>query len=192
MSYFECPKCSCYHVVGYDGNCEDEAFLDEELDELHGVGGWEEIEVTRDLVPETAPITHRKKNYDRMMRVTEDTDINGNKMKPGCKVRCFYDAAYDAERDWLIGMETVGNCSYFEGELLAIEHHYDNDPLKTGRYYKIALTKSVHPIVNRSHNDFEVTNKMQTAHYRDGRVNPLYYPVNGKGKDSWLFGVVMI
>lgn len=43
--YYECGICSCMHPTQWDGDCrEDEnRFAADELDEKHGVNGWEEV-----------------------------------------------------------------------------------------------------------------------------------------------------
>jgi hypothetical protein len=191
-AYYEC-HCGFYHPLGYDGGCEvaDARFISEELDEIHGEGQWQEVFVDQEgevsAPPAPSPV-RRHKNYDRMMALTEDTDINGNKLVPGCRVRCYSLAAYNADNDWFTGMEIAdreseGHFSYLEGELVAIDEYFANDPVRKGRYYQVAMTKSVAPVVVRSHNTFEMTERIETRHYSDGRAFPIYWPVNGEDRE---------
>ncbi len=190
--YYECPSCSCYHIVGYNGSCDDadSAFLDDELNEKHGVDGWEEIEVAahRDPEPRAAPV--RRKNYNRILAITEDTDINGAKLEPGCRVRCFC-ARYDAERDWILGIDTTD--THYEGELLEIVDYQDSWSNQF-RAYKIAITRCISHVVVRTRNDFEIIDALETTYYRDGRRFPDHFTANGHQYEDGTrtFGIVRI
>ena len=46
-TYYECGICSQLHPATWDGDCRDDTnrFNVEDLDALHGMSGWEEIDM---------------------------------------------------------------------------------------------------------------------------------------------------
>ena len=46
--YYRCGCCDCYHAIWWDGDCREDAarLLPEQLDQRHGVDGWEEVLLT--------------------------------------------------------------------------------------------------------------------------------------------------
>lgn len=154
-AYFEC-RCGFYHLLGATNACGNDAasFISEELDDKHGEGKWDEIFPAEEET-EQVPAAVRRKNYDRIMAITAETDIDGKKLESGCKVRVFF-PYYDPENDWLMGMDTTGRrCSYIEGRLVEIADHKPTYATEAYPHYAIDLDREVTPTITRTRNDFE-------------------------------------
>lgn len=171
-AYYEC-HCGFYHVVGHTGGCDDDAtrFISEELDEKHGAGEWDEIFDEIATSPAT-PIA-RHKNYDRMMALTPETDLDGRQIEVGCRVRCFSASYYDPENDWLMGMDTVGKTAYLEGRVIEIAEHTPSQ-WTPGIYYSIEIDREVAPVIERTRSDFTARESRATV-----RTGQTWFPANG-------------
>ena|ERR1051326_3936665 len=130
-----------------------------------------------------------RNNYDRVMALTPDKDIAGKTIEVGSKVRCFDAARYDAEHDSLLGLSTTGVCSYMDGTVVSIGPHTPHG-WHEGTYYLVELERSVNPVIERTRNDYTVTDRTQTLLVR-GQV---YILANGTDfpDGSRSFGVVRI
>jgi hypothetical protein len=203
-AYYEC-QCGFYHLLGSTGACGNDtlSFIIEELDEKHPEG-WDETETQ-----ETDTPVKRHKNYDRMMGLTADSDINSKKIEPGCRVRVFDSAAYDNENDWFSGMELIGPGPNFkgfvEGELLRIEEYApknENDPRSAGTYYVILPLLNVfeeftklnryNPLEQPALTGRILTETLQNNNY--GRGWTIMIPVNGtiRHDGTKFFGVLRV
>lgn len=153
-AYYEC-RCGFYHAVGATAVCGEESasFLSEDLDDMHGSGNWSEEFLDEPSEAET--IIHRHQNYDRMMALTSETDINGKTIEVGCKVRCFAPTHYDGDHDWFIGLDLAGKTSYIEGRVAEISEYTPHASVP-GIHYLINVEKEVSPFVDRTRSDFTV------------------------------------
>ena len=162
-AFYEC-HCGFYHALGYKGGCEDATarFLSEELDELHSEG-WQEVFTDQEVEPAPQVVAApRRKNFNRMMALTPETDVEGNKIEVGCRVRCFSGTYYDSEHDYLMGLDTIGNGSYSEGRVLAIEEHTPLD-WHPGIYYLVEMERVVGPLIERTRSNFIITEHTRTT-----------------------------
>lgn len=167
--YFECPRCGFYHVSGAGNSCgnDNESFITEELNENHP-DGWDEEYADEDVAP--TPVARPHRNYDRMMALTANADINGRKLEAGTRIRCYSLPHHDPENDWFVGMDG----SYVEGRIVEILD-YTAPYTATAPYYLIDMEREVAPVVDRTRNDFATRPETQPrmAH------GQMRVPVNG-------------
>lgn len=173
-SYYE-HSCGFYHVVGHNGGCDDDAtrFIAEELNERHGEGNWEEVDAPEETISVTTEV--RRKNYDRLMALTPDRDIDGKAIEISCRVRCFLATYYDPGNDWLIGLNTTGACSYTEGTLSGFRTVPADGDIPATDCYVVAMERTVCPTHEKRHNTFTMKNETQTLAAR----GEFLVPVNG-------------
>lgn len=100
-------------------------------------------------------------NYERMMALTPDTDIDGKIIAIGSRVRCFDAARYNPEHDALLGLSTTGVCSYMDGTVVSIGPHTPHG-WHEGTYYLVELERSVAPVIERTRTHYTVTDQTQT------------------------------
>ena len=45
--YYRCGICDHYHRASWDGDCREDGarFFSDQMDEMHGMNGWEEIDM---------------------------------------------------------------------------------------------------------------------------------------------------
>ena len=184
--YVECSDCGFFHTEAVSACDGAERHIPEDLDEQYGEGGW--VEIAYDPTEEPQPMGARA-NFERMMALTPETDIEGNRIEVGCRVRCFDSTRYDPEHDGLLGLNIDGRCSYIEGVITEITK-YTPPSWHEGVYYLVETQKSVSPVIERSRNDYTVRDETQTLNLR-GTVHIL---ANGSriADDALSFGVVRL
>jgi hypothetical protein len=190
LEYFVCRTCGFFHRVGSNDCDSDSAFVIDELNETYGIDGWKEVQAKPAEIPK---INGAAKNHARLMGLTQDIDINGKALVPGCRVRCFSGARYDAENDWLLGLDTIGVCCYIEGKLQGIKRCFEG-AWNEGIYYLVEIDLAVCPMVKRGFMEFEILDQTETIRYTDGARFPKYVRVNGLDRPDGLktFGVMRI
>lgn len=128
LSFYECNDCGFLHPINFAGLCSDldNRYTPDELDELHGEDGWLETDDPGDKPmamtdkPNDKPNAD-KPNFARIQRITATTDLFGQPLDIGCKVRVFHFYDYDHETDQCRGVSALGEGQgYWEGTLTAI------------------------------------------------------------------------
>jgi hypothetical protein len=192
-SFYECNHCGFLHPLGFAGACADldHRFTPDELDELHGEDGW--IETDDPGEPTTAPkaMADDKPNLARIQKITATTDLFGQPLEVGCKVRVFHFYDYDPETDQCRGVSALGEGQgFWEGTLTAIGQAPE-DPNFPGPRYTIKTESDTYWAKNNTNSP--------AVKRRQATTDTVYPPVNGtpvhlRGRDlGWrTFGVFRI
>lgn len=152
--------------------------------------GWDECDapvIEQDPVHETAKPTMR-----RLLRLSPDTDLNGNRIEAGCNVRFYASAFYDDENDTLLGIAITPTTGIaIDGILESID-----DTVEPAVYVIRTMTED-YPVVDgrmyRQTGEFKVTGRTrQTRHSADTMLrvavngSPICRCVKANDKGAWI------